>query len=107
MLLAYCFGYSYIPFVMRDQLAKVESANQQNNQLGRLLANRDVFVKLVQLMGVVGVCYGLFILKVAKLGFKMNDKRSLAWKAFTVGTPLVFPYLLSFKLEENGRTRKF
>ena len=58
-------------------------------------------------MGAVGVGYGLFILKVANLGFKMNDKRSLAWKAFTIGTPLVFPYLLSFKLEENGRMRKF
>ena len=63
--------------------------------MSKLLSNREIFLKIVQVMGITGVFYGLFILKVAKLGFKMNDVRSMPWKAFTVGTPIIMPILLS------------
>ena len=63
--------------------------------MSNLLANRDIFLKLIQVMGITGVFYGLFILRVTKLGFKMNDVRSMPWKAFTIGTPIILTTLLS------------
>ena len=50
---------------------------------------------VVELSGVGGVLYGLFLLKVTKLGFKMNDVRKLHWKAFVFLTPIIVPTVLT------------
>lgn len=97
VLLAYSFGYSLVPYLLKDQVSQLGE-----NNLSRALANRDIMRICVELSGISGVFYALFLLKVTKLGFKMNDVRSWRWMAFVFIVPIVVPTLLSELLIKKG-----
>lgn len=89
---------------MKDQLDKT---GQSSNQLSQLLGDQTIYLRSTQAMGCVGVLYGIFILRVAKLGHKMVKQRSLAWRAFEVLTSLGLPLLATQLLVEQGQKRSF
>ena len=103
ILLSYNFGYSVIPYMLKDQISK----GPQENPLGQALSNRNVMRLTVEASGVAGVLYGLFLIRVAKLGLRMFDKRPLHWKVFSLATPVLLPILISELLIEKAGRRTY
>jgi len=41
--------------------------------LNQIVSNKELFAASVLIAGIIGVSYGIFTLKITKLGFKMRD----------------------------------
>ena len=63
------------------------------------LQNRDDLCKIIQVCGLVGVAYGVFIIRLTKLGFHMRDQRNLlhhlALALVSAGVPTATAQVLS------------
>lgn len=63
------------------------------------LQNRDDLCKVIQVSGLVGMAYGVFIIRVTKLGFNMREQRNLmhhlALALASAGVPTATAQVLS------------
>ena len=75
--------------------------------MNRALQNREFLKKSVSVSGLLGMLYGVFILRVTKLGFKMQQHRSLISKAFVFLVPAILPTLCNEYLIDKGGRRDF
>ena len=97
VLSAYNFGYQMIPILMKDQLSQAgQGGNPVVTNLG--LNDKNKLKLSVDLAGLMGLAYGVFILRVTKLGLRMREKRSWLGLMFlivgTVGLPNVATTIL-------------
>lgn len=97
VLSAYSFGYQMIPILMKDQLQQAgQEGNQAVTNLG--LNDKNKLKLSVDIAGLLGLAYGVFILRVTKLGLRMREKRSWLGLMFlivgTVGLPNVTSTIL-------------